>query len=145
MATFLCTVKIVKGKEQEFEALARHLFACTRKLEPGCSAYGFYRAKAERTYYSLAAFEDYGAFLNHQNSEYHEAPDWLALLEDVRLEWIDPIAGASEFNPTNPVELSPDASEGERKYAQEFPIIVEDWWRVMRLATGDRSGGEAAD
>ena len=50
-------------------------------------------------------------FMVHQTSDHHEAPDFPALLEEIHLEWLDPVQGASDLAPSNPQTVPADASD----------------------------------
>ena len=86
MATFLAKIKILEGKEAEFEEVSRTMFEATHRLEPKCRRYEFWRGAEPRFYYCLESFDDYLAFIDHQASDHHEAPDFASLLEAIELE-----------------------------------------------------------
>ena len=80
--------------------------------------------------YSLLAFQDFHAFLRHQVSEHHEAasPRIGDTCETVRLEWVDPLAQASELPPTEMQALPDGADEKAKLYHQVFAAVVQEWW-----------------
>ena len=91
MATFLAKIKIIQGKEAAFESTAREMFEATHKHEPSCRRYEYWRGAEPGTYYCLESFDDYMGFMNHQASPHHEAPDFGSMIEEMELEWLDPI------------------------------------------------------
>jgi quinol monooxygenase YgiN len=131
MATFLAKIKINEGKEADFEATAREMFEATHKHEPTCRRYEYWRAAEPRTYYCLESFDDYLGFMNHQASPHHEAPDFGSMIEEMDLEWIDPIQGASDLVATESQEVPADASDLVKQYAENMPIAMQAWWRQV--------------
>ncbi len=131
MATFLAKIKIIQGKEAAFEATAREMYVATHKNEPSCRRYEYWRGAEPRTYYCLESFDDYLGFMNHQASPHHEAPDFGSMIEDMALEWLDPVQGASDLVPTEPQELPRDASKLMQQYADTMPVVMQDWWREV--------------
>ena len=132
MATFLAKITVFEGKEAEFEAVAREMFEQTHANEPTCRRYEYWRGAEPRTYYCMESFDDYLGFMNHQTSDHHEAPDFGSLLENLELEWIDPIRGASDLTETNPKDLPDDASDLMQQYAENMPVVMQDWWLQFR-------------
>lgn len=132
MATILAHIKIAAGNEREFEAVIRPLYEATHRLEPDCRRYEYWRGAEPGTYYCLLSFRDFTAFMTHQASPHHEAPDFARLIERIRLEWLDPVQGASDLSPTERQALPPDASDLMRAYAERMPAEVADWWLGLR-------------
>lgn len=132
MATFLAKIKILEGKEAAFEATAREMFEATHKHEKSCRRYEYWRGAEPRTYYCLESFDDYLGFMSHQTSPHHEAPDFGSMIENLELEWLDPVQGASDLVPTEPQALPDDASELMQQYASNMPVAMQDWWRAVR-------------
>ncbi len=132
MATFLAKIKIIKGKETEFEATAKEMYKATHQNEPSCRRYEYWRGEEVNTYYCLESFDDYVGFMIHQSSPHHEAPDFGSMIEEMSIEWLDPIQGASDLNPSNNQELPKDASELMKEYAQNMPVLMQDWWLSNR-------------
>jgi quinol monooxygenase YgiN len=97
MATILAHLTVKPGEEQRFEAIARHLYTATHDTETGVRRYEYWRGAEPRSYYTLLAFDDFVTFIGHQTSPHHESasPDLGAVLESIRLEWVDPLEGAS--------------------------------------------------
>ncbi len=132
MATFLAKIKIYAGKEADFEATAQQMFEATHGNEPNCRRYEYWRAPEPRTYYCMESFNDYVGFMIHQSSPHHEAPDFGSMIEEMDLEWIDPIQGASDLVATNPQDLPDDANDLMRQYAENMPVQMQDWWLAQR-------------
>lgn len=132
MATILAHITIRDGQVQAFEQTIRGLYEATHRLEPGCRRYEYWRGAAANFYYCLLSFDDFRAFLTHQTSPHHEAPDFAAMLEKIELEWIDPVAGASDLPTTEAQALPADADETMRRYAELYGVKVADWWRPLR-------------
>lgn len=132
MATILAHIKIFEGKEQEFERIIRPLYEATHRIEDKCRRYEYWRGESPGSYYCLLSFDDFVGFLEHQSSDHHEAPDFPALLENIRLEWLDPVGGASDLVPTEAQDLPENASRLMREYAETYNVQVPDWWRAVR-------------
>lgn len=132
MATFLAKIKIFEGKESAFEETARMMFRETHANEPACRRYEYWRGAEPRTYYCLESFDDYNGFLVHQSSDHHEAPDFGSMLESIELEWIDPIQEASDLVATDTADLPADASELMKQYAENMPVVMQNWWLALR-------------
>ncbi len=130
MATILCHIRIREGSEADFEALIRDLHQKTHAEEPGCRRYEYWRGADPRLYYALLAFDDFHAFLHHQTSDHHEAasPALGKAIEDIRLEWVDPVGGASELPPTRLQDLPADANELMKRYHELYAAQTQDWW-----------------
>lgn len=133
MATFLAKIMINEGKEAEFEATARMMWEATHTNEPNCRRYEYWRGAQPRFYYCMESFTDYLSFMDHQVSDHHEAPDFGSMIESIELEWVDPIAGASDLSPTEDQALPADVTDLMRQKAKGHPIIVQEWWRALRL------------
>ena len=103
MATILAHITVRPGMAGEFEGVARTLYAATHHLEPRVRRYEYWRGADENTYYSLLSFDTFNDFLAHQTSDHHESasPQLGRMIAGLRLEWVDPIAGASPLTPTD--------------------------------------------
>jgi quinol monooxygenase YgiN len=134
MATILAHITIREGKQAEFEALAKTLHTASHATEPHLRAYGYWRGSEPRTYYTLLAFDSFLDFINHQTSDHHEtaAPALGGCIEGMRLEWVDPIQGASTLPPTAAQDTPADADELTAKYAQRYAAKIADWWSDFR-------------
>jgi quinol monooxygenase YgiN len=136
MATILAHITIKEGSEAAFEAIARTLHRASHDTETHLRAYGYWRGAEPRTYYTLLSFDSYLGFLEHQTSDHHEeaSPGLGACIESMRLEWVDPIGGASTFVPTGSQPVPEGSSELMVKYAKRFPAAIADWWTTRRSA-----------
>lgn len=134
MATILAHITVREGAEREFEEIARDLFRASHATEPGLRRYEYWRGEAPRTYYTLLSFDDFAAFILHQTSDHHEeaSPAIGRLVENLRLEWVDPVAGAAPLGETYPMDLSGDQRELVRKYARLFAVRKAEWWDDLR-------------
>ena len=132
MATFIAKIKIFEGKEAEFEEVAKMMYRETHTHEPTCLRYEYWRGAEPRSYYCMESFENFVGFMEHQVSPHHEAPDFGSLLEEIELEWLDPIEGACELPPTDSQELPADASDLMKEYASTHPLTVQAWWLALR-------------
>ena len=130
MATILAHIRVKPGTEAEWEAVARELFTATHEHETGVRRYEYWRGSEPRTYYTLLSFDDFRTFIAHQTSEHHEtaSPRIGALVEALRLEWVDPVDGASDLPATASQDVPADADELTRTYAERFAAQIADWW-----------------
>lgn len=134
MATILAHITVREGAEPEFEEIARTLFRASHATEPGLLRYEYWRGEAPRSYYTLLSFDDFAAFIEHQTSDHHEeaSPTIGRLVENLRLEWVDPVAGAAPLGESRPMDLSGDQRELVRKYARLFAVREAEWWDDLR-------------
>ena len=134
MATILAQITIRAGKEAEFEAIARELYSASHEGEPGLRRYEYWRGQDPRTYYTLLAFDDHRSFIAHQVSDHHEgvSPALGQVIEDIRLEYVDPIHGASDLPPTEHQTAPDDADDLTSEYTARFAATVATWWHSMR-------------
>jgi quinol monooxygenase YgiN len=134
VATILAHIRVKDGREAEFESVARRLFEATHRDETRVLRYEYWRGAAPRTYYTLLAFEDFRAFLAHQTSGHHEAatPALRDVVESIRLEWVDPVQGASELPPTRAQDVPANADALTREYAVRYSADVAPWWEALR-------------
>ena len=133
MATLLAHITVRPGAEADFEAVARTLYDGTHSTETGVRHYEYWRGAEPRTYYTLLSFDDHRAFIAHQTSHHHEAasPVLGGLIESLRLEWVDPVPGASDLPPTRMQDALPGANELEVAYTERFAAVVSDWWETV--------------
>jgi quinol monooxygenase YgiN len=136
MATMLAHITIRVGREAEFEAVLRRLYEATHRLEPDVIRYEYWRGAAPRTYYTLLSYPDFLSFIVHQTSEHHESasPELRPLFEAFKIEWVDPIRGASPLVETEPQDAPADADELTAAYAMRFRAEVAPWWAPLRSA-----------
>ncbi len=133
MATLLAHIEVHAGREADFEKLARELHAATRR-EPGMLRYEYWRGAKPGLYYCLLAFDDFHAFLAHQTSDHHEraAPKLGELIASIRLEWVDPVGGASDLPPTEMQPLAGGADALTARYHEAYAIAMQEWWQPLR-------------
>ena len=133
MATILAHIEIHPGHEPEFEILARQLFESTSD-EPGKRHYEYWRSATPRHYYCLLAFDDFRAFLTHQTSEHHEhaSPQLGEHIAKIRLEWVDPVEGASELPRTEMQSLPASSDTLTARYHELFAAELQEWWQPLR-------------
>ncbi len=136
MATVLAHIRVRPGAAERFEELARQLYQASHSTEERVLRYEYWRGEEPSTYYTLLSFPDYLGFLAHQTSSHHEgaSPALREVIEVIRLEWVDPVAGAAPLTPTNGAEPPPGATELEREYALRFAAKVAEWWGPLRDA-----------
>jgi quinol monooxygenase YgiN len=134
MATILAHLTVKPGAEARFEEIARALYTGTHAHETGVLRYEYWRGAAERSYYTLLAFTDFPTFITHQTSPHHEtaSPQLGTVLESIRLEWVDPIAGASDLPATRHLPAPDDADELTRRYSDRYAAQIADWWLALR-------------
>jgi quinol monooxygenase YgiN len=131
MATFLAHIHICPGREAEFERIVAELHRQTHAHETGVRRYEYWRAAEPSTYYALASFDSFDAFLVHQTSEHHEiaAPALREVTESMRVEWLDPVPDACAGVPSDAGPLPEGASELAARYHARFGgDVVADWW-----------------
>jgi quinol monooxygenase YgiN len=134
MATLLAHITVRPGAEAEFEAVARSLYERTHATESAVLRYEYWRGRDPRTYYTLLSFQDHRGFIAHQTSDHHEtaSPELGRLIEDLTLEWVDPIEGASELGPTEMQPAPEGADELTVAYTERFAALVAPWWEPLR-------------
>jgi quinol monooxygenase YgiN len=135
MATLLAHITVRPGNESQFEDVARALYARTHADELGVRRYEYWRGSEPRSYYTLLSFDDHRAFIAHQTSPHHESasPALGQLIEHLRLEWLDPVEGASALPVTAHQPAAEGASDLVVAYTDRFAAHVADWWLAQRL------------
>jgi quinol monooxygenase YgiN len=138
LATLLVHIRVRPGKEASFEGIARELHRASHADEPELIRYEYWRGEEPGSYYTLMAFPSYLGFLAHQTSPHHEgvAGELRDAIEAIRLEWVDPLDGASPLGPTDTEVLPDDATDLERDYSQRYAAKVAEWWLALRPAGG---------
>jgi quinol monooxygenase YgiN len=133
MATLLAHITVRPGAESDFEAVARTLYERTHTTETGVRHYEYWRGAEPRTYYTLLAFDDHRGFIAHQTSDHHEeaSPKLGGLIESLRLEWVDPVPGASALPPTAMQDAPADADELTLTYTDRFAAVIAAWWQTV--------------
>ena len=136
MATIIAHIRVKPGREAAFENTARAMFAASHGNETALRRYEYWRSQDESKYYCLLAFDDFLGFMAHQSSPHHEAAaaPLMDSISDLRLEWVDPVPGASPLPATHPQSVPADADALVRKYAEMIPVVVADWWAPLRPA-----------
>jgi quinol monooxygenase YgiN len=134
MATILARITVKPGTERDFEAIARDLYAASHGNEPGLRRYEYWRGADERTYYTFLAFDDHRAFIAHQASDHHEqaSPRFGRVIESLQLEFVDPVAGASDLPPTAHQDAPAGADELTLAYTDRFAAREAEWWSRLR-------------
>ncbi len=134
MATMLAHITVKPGTESQWEAICRRLHAASHSSEPGLLRYEYWRGQEPRTYYCSLAFEDHRGFIEHQVSDHHEteSPAIGDCLEAFRLEFVDPVEGASELPATAHQPAPEGADELTVKYTERYRARVADWWLALR-------------
>ena len=134
MATLLAHITVRPGMEAEFEDLARTLYERTHATETGVRRYEYWRGSQPGSYYTLLAFYDHRAFIAHQTSDHHESasPELGRMIENLRLEWVDPVDGACDLPPTQ-MQPAPDGADDlVTAYTERFAAIIAPWWSDLR-------------
>ena len=141
MATLVTHIRVRPGSEKRFEQIARELHDATHACEPGVRRYEYWRGAEPGTYYALESFDDFAGFLAHEASPHHldALPALREVLQDVRLEWVDPVGGASPLTPTD-LTPAPGAAGPQQAYAQRYGAKVQDWWLPLRTCGGRADG-----
>ncbi len=139
MATMLAHITVREGQEAAFETIVRRLYEATHRLEPNVVRYEYWRGAAPRTYYTLLSYPDFLSFIVHQTSDHHESasPEFRPVFEAFKIEWVDPIVGASPMVPTQHQDAPADADELTALYAQRFRAEIAPWWAPLRAALFD--------
>ena len=130
MATILAHIKIRAGKEARFEELAEELYASSHGVEKKLLRYEYWRGQEPGRYYTLLAFEDYHGFLEHESSPHHldATPELRRIIEEIKLEFLDPVPNASPLPSTVVQGAPPNASEVVANYAKRIPVTIASWW-----------------
>ena len=134
LATFLAHIRVHEGKEKRFEEIAKDLFSATHENEDDVVRYEYWRGSEHQTYYTSASFKDYLGFLKHQVSSHHEelASELREITMEIKIEWIDPIQGASQLVETD--HQTPPSKMGElaESYSERMPANAQPWWLELR-------------
>jgi quinol monooxygenase YgiN len=136
MSTILAHLQVKRGEEERFEGIVRDLYAKSQASDPGLRHYQYWRGAEPGLYYCLLAYDDHRSFIAHQTSDHHElaTPALREVLADLRLEWVDPVAGASDLPPTEMQDPPDGADELTVSYTQRFAAEAADWWLPLRDA-----------
>ncbi len=129
MTTLLAHIRIKPGKEEKWEAIMADMVAQTFATETGVNRYEYWKGQEKNFYYCLLSFDDKWAFYRHQMSDHHEGHDFADVLADIKLEYIDPVAGAGgDLKPTIDAPLGDDMGEEMKTGQERFPLDIADWW-----------------
>ncbi|MEP0189254.1 MAG: antibiotic biosynthesis monooxygenase [Erythrobacter sp.] len=129
MTTLLAHIRIKSGCEAQFEAITKDMVSRTLNEEEGVLRYEYWKGQDENFWYCLLSFKDKWAFYEHQMSDYHEGHDFAAVIEDIRLEYLDPVKGAGgDLPPTEDQPLPDDASEDQRIAQERYALTIPAWW-----------------
>jgi quinol monooxygenase YgiN len=133
MATILAHIQVHTGRESDFEEIAARLHRQTHDLETRVRCYEYWRGAEPGFYYCLLAFDDFLSFIAHQTSEHHEtaSPQLGELIRDMKLEWVDPVAGASTLPSTQMQDLPPGSNDLTKRYHRIFAAVLQDWWQEL--------------
>ena len=137
MSSLLAHIKIVDGQEKKFEELSKELYKQSHAKEDCIIRYEYYRGREKNSYYTLLVYPTYLDFLlKHQISDHHEAAagNYGDIIEDIDLEWVDPVDGASKLGHTEMQKVPEDASELAKEYSETHAAIIQDWWLALRRA-----------
>ena len=134
MATILAHISLKPGCAARFEETARAMFAASHGKEAALKRYEYWRAQEPDHYYCLLAFDDFMGFMAHQTSPHHEAAaaPLMDVIADLKLEWLDPVEGASPLPATNAQQIPDTASDLLKSYAEMFPVNMAPWWAKLR-------------
>lgn len=130
MATILAHIQVKPGSEKKFEEIARALYDGTHTHEKNVKRYEYWKGAAPGLYYTLLSFDDYHGFLEHQSSDHHEtaAAGLGEVIQDLKLEWVNPLEGASPLSQTAMQDLPENANDLVKRYFETMPAEVQDWW-----------------
>ena len=133
MSTLLAKAKLKSEFEDFFEDIARKVFRSTHDNESAVVRYEYYRGTDERTYYVLLSFENFGGFMTHQVADYHHNVDFMDCFEEFRLEWLDPVNGASPLVESE-TEGTVDPSHDDlwNNYVRNHSETTPKWWLSLR-------------
>jgi quinol monooxygenase YgiN len=141
MVVLFAHIRVVEGREAEFEALAQELTVATLERESGVRRYEYTRLHQPGRYHATLAFDNYEAFIVHQASQHHAAIAGAMrdLIGDMDLERVDPVPGCSPLSEAatavvvRPLE-EPDAKTMEdraAKYRDRYPLTQAAWWGAV--------------
>ncbi|MEC7924271.1 MAG: antibiotic biosynthesis monooxygenase [Actinomycetota bacterium] len=133
MSTLLAKAKLKPEFEDFFEDIAREVFQATHDNESAMVRYEYFRGTDDRTYYVLLSFENFEGFMEHQVADYHHNVDFMDCFEEFRLEWVDPIEGASPLVQSE-TQGTLDDSRNDRwnQYVENHSEATPKWWLSQR-------------
>lgn len=138
MATILAHIAVTSGREAEFEELAQALYRASHATEDGLLRYEYWRGQEVGRYYTLLSFRSYADFISHQVSPHHEEASAKlgSVISDLRLEWLDPVHGASDLPPARQDVLGHSTDPLVLRAARLFPIEFGAWWPARESDSG---------
>ncbi|MFT5209106.1 MAG: quinol monooxygenase YgiN [Flavobacterium sp.] len=128
MTTILAHIQIRPGKESVFEAIMQDMVKHTFAAENGVLRYEYFKGQRSNFYYCLLSFKDKWAFYRHQNSDHHEKYDFNEVIEEIKLEYLDPVEGASPLPHTHDPVLTDSMEDGMRRAQKMYPTQLATWW-----------------
>lgn len=128
MTTLLAKIKIREGGETQWESAIAQLVEKTMATETEVIRYEYWKAQAPNTWYALLAFTDKDAFYTHQDADYHRDGGYGELIEDITLEFVDPVATASPLPRTVNTPLPENAPPNITEWEEISPVEEADWW-----------------
>ena len=129
MTTLLAHIKIKPGTEEKWEAIMADMAHQTWTTETGVKRYEYWKGEEPNLYYCLLSFDDKATFYRHQMSPHHEGHDFAAVLDGIRLEYLDPVKGAGGGLAPTIDAPQPEDAEADLKTAQErFPLTIPARW-----------------
>ena len=128
MTTLLAHIEIKPGREAQFEDIMRDMVKKTLSEEDGVLRYEYFKGQQDNFYYCLLAFRDKWAFYAHQNSPYHEGHDFGAVLQSIRLEYLDPVQGACPLPETLDPPIDSDTPSDMVEASKKYPLSIASWW-----------------
>ncbi len=136
MSTLLAKAKLKPQFEDFFEDIARVVFQATHDNESAMVRYEYFRGTDDRTYYVLLSFENFEGFMEHQVADYHHNVDFMDCFEEFRLEWVDPIEGASPLVQSE-TQGTLDDSRDDRwnQYVENHSEVTPKWWLSQRASS----------
>lgn len=134
MSTLLAKIQIHPGKEAQFESVMAYMYEQTHGTETSVLRYEYWRGQQANFYYCLLSFTDNVAFWRHQASDHHEGEmeRFIACIENLELEVVDPVQQASALPATESGEVPADESAEVQEQAKQFPINEAAWWGAVR-------------
>lgn len=129
MTTLLAHIRIKPGTEAQWEAIMADMAHQTWTRETGVKRYEYWKGEEPNLYYCLLSFVSKEAFYRHQMSPYHEGHDFAAVLDGIRLEYVDPVKGSGGGLASTVDTPLPGDADADLKTAQErFPLTIPAWW-----------------
>lgn len=133
MATLLTHIKIKPGKEEKWEAIIEDMVTQTLSTEKDVIRYEYWKGQEERSYYCLLSFKDKLAFYYHQMSDHHESHNFADVIEDIKLEYVDPVSNAGGGLPsTVDAALPADATDAQKTAQERYPLSIPTWWSARK-------------